>query len=154
MLLYTFILVACIIVAVVIPWLYRLVSGAGTVILQTISPRCEKGPTSHLKANSVRLHTHSLSAYRSLETHGAPIISARTHDKRREIRQEIAEDASYYGPRNIYISPTHAKVQLPSAGWLQREDSHSAAGRAYKVTRRLKIREKNPKIVSKPASWQ
>ncbi len=154
MLFYTSIFIACIITAVVIPWLYRLVSGAGTVILQTISPRCEKGPTCHLKANSVRLRSHSLSAYRSLETHGAPIISTRTHGKRPEIRQEIAEDASYYGPRNIYSAPSHARVRLPSAGWLRREDSHSEIGGTYKVTRRLKVREKNPKIESKPASWQ
>ena len=154
MLIYTAIFIACIIAAVAIPWLYRLVSGAGTVILQTIIPGSENGPTSHLKVNSVHSHSHSQSACWSHETQGTPMISAGLHVKRLELRQEIAEDASYYGPRNKHSAPSHPRVQLPGVGWLRREDSISTAGRTYKVTRRLKVREINPKILSKPASWQ
>jgi len=143
MLIYTTIFVACVVAAIIIPWLYRLISGAGKAVHRTILPRSEHGPTSHLKTSLAR---HGSTPW-DLKNHYAPGMLAK-------VEQKIAMDNSYYGPRNQYSTSTQAKVFMPNAGWINREDKTALNCNSYKVTRRLKIREKFPNIVSKPTSWK
>lgn len=144
---YTVIFLVCLIAAVIIAWLYRLTSSIGTTIRKTKSSRSESGPTGHVDANK------DVSAAWDVKSRNARGTLAKTHAGRSKFGYEIGEDNSYYGPRDKYAAPLHAKVQLQSAGWLHREDKTELHGSVYKVTRRLKVREKNPKYVSKPASW-
>jgi hypothetical protein len=143
MLFYTTIFLACVIAAIIIPWLYRLISDAGKAVHRTILPHSEHGPTSHLRTSLVR---HGSTPW-DLKNHRAPGMFAKAE-------QKIASDDSYYGPRNQYSASTQAKVFMPNAGWIHREDKTAFIGNTYKVTRRLKTREKFPKIVSKPESWK
>ncbi len=137
MLFYTSIFIACIAAGFVLPWLYRLISRVGSAIFRIIFPRSDNGPTSHLQLSPVPVLNHETKA---------SLAGSNT-------RQDAGGDNSYFGPRNNYSVPLRAKVNLNSAGWIRREDKETIGGRTYKVNRRLKVREKNPRYVSKPVSW-
>jgi len=145
MLFYTTIFVACVIAAIVIPWLYRLISGAGKAVHQTILPRSEQGPTSHLETSPV----HNGSTPWDLKTHRATGMLAMEYAARPKAEQKFAGDNSYYGPRNNYSALKPVKSRMPSADWIHREDKPALKGDIYKVTRRAK---KFTGIL-KPLSW-
>lgn len=146
MLFYTTIFVICLIAAVVLPWLYHLISGVGTTIHRAIRPDSDKGPTSHLETSQVRNGAVPWDLH-------APRVIAREYGVRTKADGRIGEDNSYYGPRNSYSELAPSKTRMPNDGWIHREDKTALIGNTYKVTRRLKTREKNPRIVSKPSSW-
>jgi len=139
---YTTIFVACLGTALILPWLFRLISSTGRAVHQSIIPRSDSGPTSHLKAYPTR----------AVKT-DSPASVSRNCTVRSHADLNAESDNSYFGPRNQYSLPLEAKVQLNSAGWISREDRLTTNGRAYKVNRRIKVREKYPKYISKPASW-
>ena len=145
MLFYTTIFVACVIAAIVIPWLYRLISGAGKAVHQTILPRSEHGPTSHLETSPV----HNGSTPWDLRNHHAPGMLAMEYAARPKAEQKFAGDNSYYGPRNNYSALKPVKSRMPNAGWIHREDKPTLKGDTYRVTRRAK---KFTGIL-KPLSW-
>ena len=145
MLFYTTIFVACVIAAIVIPWLYRLISGAGKAVHQTILPRSERGPTNHLETSPVR----NGSTPWDLKNHHATGNLAMEYAARPKAEQKFAGDNSYYGPRNNYSALKPVKSRMPSADWIHREDKPALKGDIYKVTRRAK---KFTGIL-KPLSW-
>ena len=149
MLIYTAIFVACVIAAIFIPWLYRLISSAGKAVHRTILPRSDHGPTSHVGTSPV---SHGSTPW-DLKNHHAPGMLAMEYAARPKAEQKFAGDNSYYGPRNNYSALKHTRSRMPSAGWIHREDKTALIGNTYTVTRRLKTREKNHRIVSKPLSW-
>lgn len=139
---YIAIFVACLGAALIIPWLFRLLSSTGRAVQRSIFPRSDSGPTGHLKANPTRaVNTDS------------PASVSRKCAVRSHADLNPESDNSYFGPRKEYSPPLEAKVQLNSAGWISREDRLTSNGRTYKVNRRIKVREKYPKYISKPASW-
>ena len=145
MLFYTTIFVACLIAAIVIPWLYRSISSAGKAVHRTILPSSERGPTSHLGTSPVRNGSASF----DLKNHHAPGALAVEYAARPKAEQKFAGDNSYYGPRNNYSELTPVKSRMPSAGWIHREDKPTLKGDTYRVTRRAK------KFTGflKPTSW-
>ncbi len=145
MLFYTTIFVACLIAAIIIPWLYRLFSGAGKAVHRLILPRSEHDPTSHLKAGSVR---EGLTPW-DIKDHRAPGMLAMEYAARPKAEQRLAGDDSYYGPRNSYSALKPVKSRMPNAGWINREDKPTPKGNTYKVTRR----EKKFTGILKPSSW-
>ena len=145
MLIYTTIFVACVIAAILIPWLYRLISGAGNAVHQTILPRSEHGPNSHLETHPVR----NGSSPWDLKKHHALGMLAMEYAARPKAEQKFAGDNSYYGPRNNYSALKPVKSRMPSAGWIHREDKQMLKGDTYRVTRRAK---KFTGIL-KPLSW-
>ena len=146
MLFYTTIFVACLIAAIVIPWLYRSISSAGKAVQRTILPSSEHGPTSHLETIPVR----NGSTQFDLKNHHAPGMLAVEYAARPKAEQKFAGDNSYYGPRNNYSSLTPVKSRMPSAGWIHREDKPTPKGDTYRVTRRAK----KFTGVLKPTSWK
>jgi len=154
MFLYTTIFIVCLVAAVTIPWLYRLISGAGKVVQQAILPGAEKGPTSHLQANPVYASSNGASVPWDLISYNEPKALARIHADRSEAEETMGQNKSYFGPCDVYSAPLRTKVNLPNAGWIQREDKPSLKGTTYKVSRRVKTREKNPQHVGRPSSWQ
>jgi len=146
MLFYTTIFVACLLAAIIIPWLYRLISSAGKVVQRTILPGSEHGPTSHLETIPVR----NGSTQFDLKNHHAPGMLAVEYAARPKAEQKFAGDNSYYGPRNNYSSLTPVKSRMPSAGWIHREDKPTPKGDTYRVTRRAK----KFTGVLKPTSWK
>ena len=150
MLFYTTIFVASLIGAVVILWLYRLISGAARAIHKTTLPRSDTGPTSHLETSPVR----NGSTPRDLKNQHVPeMLLAREYAGRPKVEPKFAGDNSYYGPHDQYSALTYTNAWMPSADWIHREDKTALIGNTYKVTRKAKTREKNPKIVSRPSSW-
>jgi hypothetical protein len=150
MLFYTTIFVACVIAAIIIPWLYRLISGAGKAVHRTILPRSEHGPTSHLKTSTVRNGSHPF----DLKNHHAPgMLLAREYAGRSKVGQKIGENTSYYGPHNNYSAPSYNKARMPKADWIHREDKTALIGSTYKVTRRVNTKMKMPKILRKQSIW-
>lgn len=150
---YTAIFIACVIAAITIPWLYRLISGAGKMVQQTILSGSEKGPVSHLNTNPVYAGNNGASPPWDLVSYNEPSAQARARAKRSAAESNTGKNNSYIGPRNEYSAPLHANVDLPSFGWIQREDKPLQDGTSYKVTRRVRTREKSPKHVNRPSSW-
>ena len=133
---------ACLVTALVLPWVFRMVCGATTALFRSIFQATDKGPTSHLQA-----HSWSLIKKNTLAS-VSRACAVRAHTD-----SQTARDNAYFGPMKNYSEPLQTKVQLNSAGWIRREDKQTVSGRTYKVNRRIKLREANPKYVSKPASW-
>ncbi len=139
---YISIFAGCLVVALALPLLYRMVCRATSALFRSIFPATDKGPTSHLQA-----HSSSVIKMNSLASvSGACAVRAHAD-------LQTARDNAYFGPMKNYSEPLQTKVQLNSAGWIRREDIQTVSGRTYKVNRRIKLREANPKYVSKPASW-
>ncbi len=139
---YISILVGCLAVALALPWFYRMVCRATTTLLRSVLPGTDKGPTRHLQAYS-----------RSVIKNNTLASISRACAVRAHTDSQTARDNAYFGPMNEYSVPVQTRVQLNSAGWIRREDRQTVGGRTYKVSRRIRVREQNPKYVSKPASW-
>lgn len=139
---YISIFAACAVSALVFAWLFRLITKVGSKAIRTIRPGSDTGPTSHLHVFPD-----------SIEDKERVASFSRASAVRSTDDSCSGGDSSYFGPRNDYSAPLHAKVQLNSAGWISREDRQTTDGRTYKVNRRVKVREQSPKYVSKPASW-
>jgi hypothetical protein len=146
MLFYTTIFVTCLIAAIVIPWLYRLISGAGKAVHRTILPSSEHGPTRHLATSPVGNGSTPF----DLKNYHAPRVLAMEYAARPKAEQKLAGDNSYYGPRNNYSALKLVKSRMPSADWIHREDRPTFKGDdTYRVSRRAK---KFTGIL-KPTSW-
>ena len=150
MLFYTTIFVACLVAAIIIPWLYRLIAGAGKAVHRSMLPRSEHGPTSHLGTSPAR---HGSTAWDLKNNHIPGMLLAREFAGQSKVRQKIGEDSSYYGPLNTYSAPKYNKARMPKADWIQREDKTALIGNTYKVTRRLNTKMKMPKLLRKRSIW-
>ena len=150
---YIAIFIACVIAAIIIPWLFRLISGAGKAVQRSVLPGAEKGPVSHLNISPVYAGNNGASTPWDLVSYNESTALARVRAKRLAAERNTAKNNSYIGPRNEYSAPLHTDVNLPVTGWINREDKPSKDGTSYKVTRRVRTREKNPKHVNRPTSW-
>ena len=135
MLFYTTILVACLIAAVILPLLYRLISSAVGAFLKTGHQRSKNLPTSHL--------SYETAAALKKDPWVPQAVSLATNPS--EARQETVGDKSNYGRRNEYAQPLQANERLNSAGWLNREDCRSS----YKIKRRT---QEELNMISKPTN--
>jgi hypothetical protein len=148
---YSSIFVACIAAAIAVPWLYRRLSDAGTSVQRSMRKRkrLKTGPTSHLgMSRTLSVDQKSSETWEMVSQNILPGV---------QVSRAVVEhgnDNSYFGSRNEYSAPLKPKVRLNSAGWLSRKDERKFGGNTYKVQRRLKVRESNPKHVSKPTGWE
>jgi hypothetical protein len=165
MFIYSVILIASLTATVAIALLYRILSGAGSAVQRSVLSRSKNGPTSHLDNQSVRTvnndappvswvrHLGAPPASGDLRVQDVPWMLARAHTGKPGVEHESGKDNSYIGPRDKYAAPLQAKLRNQSADCINREDKSEFWGKSYKVTRRVKAREKNSQYVSKPASW-
>ena len=135
MLFYTAILIACLIAAIILPLLYRLISSAVGAVLKTGQQRSKNLPTSHL--------CNQTAAVVKKDPWGPQVV--RLAANRTEARQETVGDKSCYGRPNVYAQPLQANERLKSDGWLNREDHRSS----YKVKRRT---QEELNLISKPTN--
>ena len=150
MLFYTTIFVACLAAAIIIPWLYRLIAGAGKAVHRSILPGSVHGPTSHLDSSPARNRSN---AWDLKNNHIPGMVLARSFAGQSKVRHKIGEDSSHYGPLNTYSAPKYNKALMPKADWIQREDKTALIGSTYKVTRRVNTKMKMPKLLRKRSIW-
>jgi hypothetical protein len=139
MLFYTAILVVCLIAAVILPLLYRLISSVVGAFLKTGHQRSKNLPASHLSNQT---------AAAVMKDPWVPQV-VRLAASPTEARQETVGDKSYYGRRNVYAQPLQANVRLKSAGWLNREDCRTEDYSSYKIKRRT---QGELNMISKPTN--
>lgn len=137
MLFYTTILVACLIAAIVLPLLYRLISSAVGAFLNADNQRPDNLPTRHL--------SNQTAAAVKKNPWAPPVVGPAA--KPAEARQETVGDKSHSGQRNEHAQPMQANEHLKSAGWLYREDCQTGGNSSYKIKRR---RQEELDIISKP----
>ena len=135
MLFYTTILVACLIAAVILPLLYRLISSVVGAVFKTGHQRSTNLPTSHLS-------NQTAAAFKS-DPWGPQAVRSATNPT--EARQETVGDKSYNGQPNVYAQQLQANERLKSDGWLNREDRRGS----YKVKRRT---QEELNLISKPTN--
>jgi hypothetical protein len=153
MFIYSVILIASLTATVAIALLYRILSGAGSAVQRSVLSRSKNGPTSHLDNQSVRTVNNDAPPVSWVRVQDVPWMLARAHTGKPGVEHESGKDNSYIGPRDKYAAPLQAKLRNQSADCINREDKSEFWGKSYKVTRRVKAREKNSQYVSKPASW-
>jgi len=115
---YTIILLACLIAAFVIPLIYRLITGAGTVIHETIMPNSETGSIRH--SGNTPAGTSKASTAWNLRRHDAPLLAnGQTPDAgwlRHETRSELV-GRTYKVARQEKVRKKNPGVISKPASW-------------------------------------
>ncbi len=165
---YTALLVASIVIAVILLWIFQSLASVGKAVHQAFLPSSKGNldPTAHLA--SQRLATtindvpmpwgwngDSNPSQVARATAAAPGVPAPWgwsggKNKARELKRKN-------GPGNPYSTTRKAanrrKQEKPSAGWPYREESIDFTGKTYQVKRARKLRKTHLKNMDKPWGW-
>ncbi len=131
MLFYTTILVACLIAAVIFPWLYRVISSVVGVFFKTGRRRSNNLPTSHLSNQTAGV----------IKKDARDPYAVRQATNSTKAKQETVGDKNHSGQR---------KVHLKSTDWLNREDCRTENHSSYKIKRRS---QGELDKIRKPKNW-
>jgi hypothetical protein len=162
--------VASLIVALIILWLYHAIVDVGKQVYRSILPSAKNSPVDHLQ--DVRIHTAINDARTpwGWKSHETPANVAKTHVAKpseptpwgwpgngNKIRE--------HGPASAYPNGSKTESELSGygekseskakqkVGWPYREDEFEFAGKAYKVTRKRKVKKTNLRKTGKPWGW-
>jgi hypothetical protein len=141
MLFYIAILLACFVAALLIPWLFRLLSVKRNVVEQTARPRSKIQSTSHLS-------TYAKSVIK--KDPWAPEL-ALVGASRAQARNEMGEGRSYYDPCKEYSVPHQAKMLLKRAERVSRGERRVVESATYRVNREIRVSQNNTKSANKSA---
>jgi hypothetical protein len=159
MLFYTSLLVACLVGAVVIIWLYRKVAYNAGSVYKTVHPIFQPDPADNVADGALRT---SAGAPWGVKDHATPSNLAKTHAAKPTEQkpwgwkgsgeQAVREQHPHHGS---YTVPAHASANSgkPGAGWPYREEKQEFAGKAYKVTRKAKPSTTKLGADGKPWGW-
>jgi len=155
---YTALFVASVIAAFVIIWLYRSIADAGKAVYQAMLPSSKHAATSHLESQTMRTTVNGTPTPWGWKSHETPANLAKTHaalptektpwgwkGNQGEVRQRQ--------PHNAHAASRTASKQKQNVGWPYREEKSEFAGKAYKVTRKVKLKKTNLATASKPWGW-
>ena len=157
---YTALLIASLVAALVILWVYRTIQYNAGSVYKTVIPVTEIGSTSQLKAKTAPVTSSGSSSPWGWNGHETPANAAKTHaalptEKPQwewsGSRNEINDRESHNGPYDNLSKP--AITRKAGAGWPHREEKQEFAGKAYKVTRKVPERTSGTNTTSKPWGW-
>ncbi len=147
MLFYIAIFLACLVAGLLIPWLFRSLSGLRKVFEKTTRPLSKIQSTSHLRA-----YAESSKKQDPL----VPELALATANSA-EARKKMGGGVSYYDPRKEYSVPHQSTMLLNRTERLTRQERQvveRATGlvhtSSYKVSREIRIPQNNSKSDSKP----
>lgn len=163
MLFYTSLLVACLVGAVVIVWLYRRIAYDAGSVYKTVHPIFQPDPADHVADGASRTAAVGTDTPWGWNNHATPSNLAKTHaakpteqkpwgwkGREQAVREQHPHHGSYTAPAHANANPNPGK---PGAGWPYREEKQEFAGKAYKVTRKAKPSTTKLGADGKPWGW-
>ena len=164
---YTFIFVACILLAVVAVYLYKAMSKVGKSVSRIkLSNLRAADPTRHLVAEPVRIAVSDTQSPWGRESRQTPENLAKTNAARPFEQSpwsnlgngmQFAQHRRRKSPGQWAPYDTGDTESVHKRGqgstWLHREDRFESNGKSYKVSRKLRPRIAPPKPLSKPSNW-
>ena len=158
MLEYSFLLIASVILAVIILWLYRAIVGAGKAVYYALLPSSKDNLTAHIPEQSMGTTVNDTPT-----PWGWGHAQKSSHVSRAAVAKPEAKAPWGWKGNDHEIRDHHPGKPQPTAkapskaaegvGWPYREDKFEFAGKAYKVTRKVKPKKTNLKTSSKPWGW-
>jgi hypothetical protein len=164
---YTALIVASVIVALIILWLFNAIADAGKVVYSAILPSSKTNANQHLdKAVHVASTINSTrtpwgwksGATPAREAHANPAKPSKQAPwgwpgNENEIREHGAS-AAY----NAHLDDANAQLrsketEKPNVGWPYREEKFEMAGKTYKVSRKVRPKRTNLATTGKPWGW-
>jgi hypothetical protein len=169
---YISLFVACVIIALVILYLYNSVAGVGKLIHRTLLPISKNNLTAHLEDKKLATTINDTPTPWGWESHSTPENVAQTHpaapsgqrpwgwpgnhhatyDHRSTNGTGNASGSGIFHAHNGSASTPEA-TESPTVGWPYREEKFEFAGKAYKVTRKAKLKRTDLSTTSKPWGW-
>jgi hypothetical protein len=158
MFLYTALLIASLVGALVVLWAFRTLRYNAGSVYKTVISDTELGSISQLKAKAAPVTSSGSSSPWGWEGHETPANAAKTHAALPTekphwdwsgSRNEVHDQLSQNGPYDNLSKP--ATTRNAGAGWPQREEKLEFAGKAYKVTR--KAPSQTSDAADKPWGW-
>ena len=143
---YTAIFVACIVAAVIIPWVYRLLTSSGSKLRQQVLPKPDRGPTGHLKLQPSNTSRQRVVAQWQLSRRE---LLADAHDSKPKTTHNDSHNKMYYGPTNNFNASSSASSQPERGQWVERRYIATSTGNSYSMKARAKKEDRFPKIFRK-----
>jgi len=162
MLFYTALLIASLVAALVILWVYRTIQYNAGSVYKTVIPDSELAHINHSKSKTAPAASGGSASPWGWNGHETPANAAKTHaalptEKPQwdwsGNRNEISETHPHHGSHDSYAVPNRDKTLKAGAGWPHREEKQEFAGKAYKVTRKAPKRTSGTAAASKPWGW-
>lgn len=159
MFLYTFLLIASLIAALVVFWVYRAIAYNAKSVYKTVLTGTENGLTSDLKADATLTADSESNSPWGWQGHESPENAAKTHAALPTEKphwdwsgnqNEIHEHHPHHGGS---VVSKQAKTREPDVGRLHREEKFEFAGKAYKVTRKVNPGTLDTETAGKPWGW-
>ena len=159
---YTFLLIASLLVALVIFWIYRTIAYNAGSVYKTVLSGTEIGSASQLKAEAAPVITDESPTPWGRKSHETPQNAAKTyaalptekpHWDWSGSQNEIHEHHPHHGSHEGYAASKQAKTRKLGDGWPHREEKLEFGGKAYKVTRKVTPSTSDTSIASKPWGW-
>lgn len=129
MLFYIAIFLACLAIGLLLPLLFRVLSGAGNVVAKTARPLSKTQSTSHLSPHVKRAIRKDPWALQ------LALVSA----ENAAARQEMGGDDSYYDSCKEYSVPHRATMLHKRAARTSREERRVVESATYKVSREVRV---------------
>ena len=155
---YTALFVASLIAAFIIIWLYRSIADAGKAVYQAMLPSSKHTATSHLESEIVRTSVNDTPTPWGWKSHETPANLAKTHAALPTEKSPWGWKGSQRGvnehrPHNGHTASQPASRNNQSVGWPYRQEKSEFAGKAYKVSRTVRLKKTNLANTSKPWGW-
>jgi len=157
---YTALLIASLLAALVILWVYRSIRYSAGSVYKTVISETEIGSTSQLKRKAAPVASAGSQSPWGWKGHQTPANAAKTHaalptekphwdwsGSRNEVHDQQSENGPY---DNLSKRATTRKA---GAGWPHREEKLEFAGKAYKVTRKAPSETSDTGTADKPWGW-
>jgi len=141
MLFYTSLFLVSLFVALVVLWAYHAIADASQAVLKSMLPGNKAGPTSHLVTPGKQRGKNGPPVPWGWKSHDTPKNMAKTH-----AAKPLMQD-------NPYAANESDHSQLPTAGWVHREDRTELGGNAYKVSRKVMETAAGFKTADRPWGW-
>jgi len=157
---YTALLIASLLAALVILWVYRTIRYSAGSVYKTVIPETRIGSTSQLKSRAAPITSGGSQSPWGWKGHETPANAAKTHAALPTEKphwdwsgsqNEVHDQQSQNGPFDNLSKP--ATTRKAGAGWPHREEKLEFAGKAYKVTREAPSETSDTGTADKPWGW-
>ena len=161
---YTALLIASLVGALVVLWVFRTIRYNAGSVYKTVITDTELGSTSQLKAKTAPVTSSGSKSPWGWSGHETPANAAKTHAALPTekpnwdwsgSRNEVRDQQSHNGPYDNLSK--RATTRNAGAGWPQREEKQEFAGKAYKVTRKAPTKmsdtDTGTGTLDKPWGW-
>ena len=156
MVFYSLLLIASVIVALIVLYLYHQIADAGQSVFRALLPSAKNGPTVQIRKRRERATVNDTAtpwgwqgSDHKIREHG-PGRTGQGAAQKTARNTAMGLDAFLNKHENGSESDTESRKHV---GWPYREEEFESANKAYKVTRKTRPARTNLKTAGKPWGW-